>query len=499
MNRCCSILLACCLWGVTAGNAFLLVPATQPASERRFFPSRRTIERTFPSFLPLSSSTNTDTADVEDGIRSMRVKELQQALADLNISTNDVFEKEELVQRLLTARTDGAATPSRMTTTTSTSSQRKKGSTTALVAPLYFTTMDANMKVAAVNMNNDGGITVNSSSQPYATMQIFVRPTSKSTISTTTAQFSLRLLLDTACSGLVLKPSVVQQYNLPQLSTPVTMTGAGGGTTGTTGGLTQLDCFSLHDDNKGDNDDDDIQNKVFGPLPAVFQDIGALPSSLDGIIGLSFLNQFAGVELDFEHGQLSLYQSWPPPSRSSPNDDQNHDQSLLVGRDILQTVSHLGIYTTNVYLGSRGPVKMLVDTGAANTFLSWKGVADLGLSRDSSDFVQRLNNPMGAMGSDNVVMQLTHRIYVNSKLCIGNTPSSSSSSQKASLPGLSLEGQKRLAIDIGDIAILEQLKSQGIGGILGIDALMRCSRVRLRLQGPEKIFELYSGDGSKGP
>ena len=39
---------------------------------------------------------------------------------------------------------------------------------------------------------------------------------------------------------------------------------------------------------------------------AACQDIGALPSGLDGILGLSFLNQFACVDFDFVNDELRL-------------------------------------------------------------------------------------------------------------------------------------------------------------------------------------------------
>ena len=111
---------------------------------------------------------------------------------------------------------------------------------------------------------------------------------------------------------------------------------------------------------------------------------------------------------------------------------------------------------------------MLVDSGASNTFLNWKGVEDMGLNRDDK-LLQRNWEAFGAVGSDNVAMQLTHHLTVKSSFKIGSTNGS----------GVSLNDEKRnMRIDIGDIAILEQLRGDGVGGILGIDALFRCSRVR---------------------
>lgn len=219
-------------------------------------------------------------------------------------------------------------------------------------------------------------------------------------------------------------------------------------------GLTQLGRFRLG-------------GASFGPLPAAVQDIGALPSSLDGIIGLSFLSQFSVVEMDFIKGELVLYKRGEPAPVV--------DDSRVVAKAEMSLLP-LGIYVVDVFLGSRGPVKMLVDSGASCTFLNWKGVSDLGIDRNDNSFLERLSSPMGAMGSDNVAMQLTHRINVSSALRLG----------RGELPGLSLKDSKRLSIDIGEIAILEQMRSQGVGGILGIDALMRCKGVRMSFQGPRK-------------
>jgi predicted aspartyl protease len=402
-----------------------------------------------------SGNPPVDTGDglLEDKIRSMRVKEIKAELSELNVSTQDVFEKEELVQRLLEIRKNGKPP-------TTASPRRSTSGTDVIVAPLYFTSMDSNLKIAAVNM--DGGIRVEPGDQPYATIEFQVTPDGGG------SSFPLRLLLDTACSGFVLRPSVVEKHNLPKLSTPVTMTGAGG-TVGATG-LTQLSKFS-------------IGGESFGPLPAAVQDIGALPSVLDGIVGLSFLNNFAAVDMDFANGKLSLYK------RGSDLPDISSDQtSTLVARGTMEVLPQLGIYTVDVTLGSRGPVKMLVDSGAANTFLNWKGVEDLGLSRTDDSFLQRLSKPMGAMGSDNIAMQLTHRLGVSSTLKLGNGKSSIDNS---SLPGLSLKETKRLKIDIGDIAILDNMRGQNVGGILGIDALMRSTCVRTIFDGPKKEILMY--------
>lgn len=378
----------------------------------------------------------------------MRVKEIQQELRQRQISTQDVFEKEELVQRLLTARQQQEGSTTSTTTTVLDDSKSASNSVSnrdgVIQTPLYFTSMDKGLRVAAVN---GGGISVETSEQPYATLQIQVRQQQQGS---SDKEFTLSLLLDTACTGFVLRPQVQTKYNLPSYTTPVTMTGAGGVSQAT--GLTQIQRFSVGG------------TTTFGPTPAVIQDIGALPSSLDGILGLAFLSQFAAFELDFSQGVVSLYQD----SNAIPV------RQTMIANANMRMLGSLGIFTVDVYIGRRGPVSMLVDTGAACTLLNWKGVADLGLDRTSKQLTQIRTN-VGAMGSDNVAIRLTHRLFVSSILCLGDFNNQQ---------GISFAG-KRLMIDVGQIPVIDNLP--GVGGILGIDVLMRCGTVRLSCREPTQI------------
>jgi predicted aspartyl protease len=366
----------------------------------------------------------------------MRVKEIKAELSALRISSADAFEKEELVKRLYDAK---KGIPKAATDSISKTTVVPVGDTVR--STLYFTSMDYSNRIISAE-NNDAKIFIEPSDQPYATVQIHV--TNPSGI-----DFNLSLLLDTACSGFVLRPSVVKRYNLPTYSTPVTMTGAGG-TAGSTG-LTQINQFTFGD-------------MSYGPLPAAVQDIGALPSTLDGIIGLSFLSQFACVEMDFGRGAVTLYKK----ERKPPIPESRH---VVAEAEMFMT--NLGIWIVDVTLDGRGPVKMLVDSGAASTFLSWKGVSDLSLSRDSP-LIEKLTAPMGAMGSDNIAMALTHRLTVRQNLNLG---------VRSSQSGLVIcdDGIK---IDVGEIAVLDAMSATNVGGILGVDVLMRCAVVRMTFNGP---------------
>ncbi|GAX23406.1 hypothetical protein FisN_15Lh127 [Fistulifera solaris] len=376
----------------------------------------------------------------------MSVRELKAELSQLKQSTDDVFEKEQLVQRLFQARASQITTTDDTTPTTR-PSESSSGSNPIQI-PLLFTYMDDNIKIAAQNFV-DGGIIAEAGNQPFATIQL--------TVEGKQGDFQLNLLLDTACTGLVLRPEIVSKFNLPSFTTPVTMTGAGGQAGST--GLTQLDKFKVGD-------------QSFGPLPAAVQNIGALPKELDGILGLSFLSRFECVEMDFSKGKVTFFHEKPTPTL---------DNLQIVAEGEIKLIPRLGIYSVHVYLGGKGPVEMIFDTGASASLLSWKGIADLGLSKNSN-FVHALSTRMGAMGSDNTAIQLSHRINISSKIDIG---------KPGSYPGILLgAGSKRLSMDVGDIPLLKNLENQGVGGILGIDALARCAVLRFNFQGKKRMVTM---------
>ena len=443
-------------------------------------------------FLLLSSSSSSSSvdsnADMSITIATMNISEIKAELLRRKIPIHDVFEKDELIRRLRQARqNDSQQEANTATKETSVKANTETiesktsnhnhnhhknnvGSTTT-TTPLYFTTMDAGMRVPA-NGGNGGGIIVEPSSQPYATMKIQI-PSSKrqhassSSSSSPSEYHTLSLLVDTACTGFVLRPNIVQQYQLPSYETPVTMQGAAG--ISQTTGLTQLSTFTLFP--ATNNNNNAPPPKTFRSLPAAVQDIHGLPMVLDGIIGLSFINQFAAMEFDFRNGLIHFYKdrSAIPPL---PTTD-NHE--MVVVDTKLNMIGSLGIYTVPVYIGGRGPVQMLVDTGASCTLLNWKGVADLGLSPSSSKQISRIAIPTGAMGSENVAIQLTHRLHVSSSFQMGDQLSS----------GIPISPETRMPIDIGQIPVIDNIP--GVGGILGIDALMRCRTLRISTKHPATL------------
>jgi predicted aspartyl protease len=393
MLRCFSFLLI-----TTCASAFFL-PIPLESSRQRFFPAIR------------------GSQGLIDEIRAMSVKEIKDELTERRISTADVFEKEELVKRLYEARLITAIPPMR--------------SQNFIQGDLLFTSMESGRTIPAFNLES---IRIEGVGKPYPTIQIRVED-----------RFDLTLLLDTACSGFVLRPSIIPKYNLKSYGTSATMTGAAGNVAQT--GLSQISWFTFG-------------GEKFETMLAAVQDIGALPIALDGIIGLSFLQQFACVELLVHQGKVRLYRFERRPAIPS---------SLSVVAEGPMFRTRLGIFTVDVWLDDRGPIRMLVDTGATSSFLSWQGVAGLGLPRSA---VVPLSNRVGALGSDNVAMRLTHTLPVEKSLTFGRSANS-----VCIIP-------VNLSFDIGDIAILEtQLKPDNVVGILGMDLFLQCSVIRMSFTG----------------
>jgi hypothetical protein len=162
--------------------------------------------------------------------------------------------------------------------------------------------------------------------------------------------------------------------------------------------------------------------------------------------------------------------------KTAPSPSVQRSEKVSVVADGALEMTKLGIYTIETILDGRGPVKLLIDTGAASTFLNWKGVADLGLT-SSSPQIQPIRDEIGAMGADNTALRLTHRYTLKRRWNIGGK----NSDKGEYAPGIGVRGTEfssGINIDIGDLPVLDALKSDGAGGILGADLLMMCDVVR---------------------
>ena len=446
-----------------------------------------------------------------ESLRSMRVKELKSELEILQISTSDVFEKEELVQRLYNARTakvsanssgNGNVDEKKRTkkkkkrrtydnedddnniniegvvessvddvsstmrevidspTVTSNSNNNNNGWT--IITPFIYHELESSKSVPAQNSNN---IYIRPSPGKYAAIKLQMKKDGQS------KSVEWTLLVDTACSGLVLSPSAVTRANTIIPGIIQTIDNAG---TMTMAGSTQTNSVAKWDS----------YTKLFvngveinHANVAACQDIGALPSGLDGILGLSFLNQFACVDFDFENDELRLEKTNSNVMIPNVND-------VVAQGSLSKTM--LQIYTADVTLDGRGPVKLLVDSGAASSFLNWNGVSQMKLS-SSSPQIEALREQIGAMGADNMAIRLTHRYTLKRRYNLV----ADNNAVGDFCPGIGLGENQVCNVDIGDLPVLEALKGDGVGGILGADLLMMCDVVRftgLNGQSPNMIL-----------
>ena len=451
-----------------------------------------------------SSSSSFFEQSLLESLRSMRTRELKSELDSLRVATRDVFEKEELVRRLYNKR---MMVQRRRTATNDdddgargTNTKRKKrrrydvddddvdvvterenevvgprtrGGRWMITTPfIYYDLGSSRPVIAARNGADDGTVFIRPSPGRYASIK--VRLLNRRTY----PYFSIddddddddgelvvewTLLVDTACSGLVLSPNAIKRANdkcpnaIRITNNAGTMAMAGSSSGGTT-------SVATWDERRVKMTVGDVL--IDGNNVAACQDIGALPAGLDGIIGLSFLGRYACVDFDFANNELRLDRE-DRDSYVSNIDD-------VVARGAL-SLTRLRVYAADVILDGRGPVRMLVDTGAASTFLNKKGVLDMRLSLSSSPQIEPIRGEqIGAMGADNLALRLTHRYRLRRRwnLVAENTALGDF------CPGIKMrEGEVR-DIDIGDLPVLDALAGDGVGGILGADLLMMGDVVR---------------------
>ena len=110
------------------------------------------------------------------------------------------------------------------------------------------------------------------------------------------------------------------------------------------------------------------------------------------------------------------------------------------------------------------------------------------LSLSSSPQIDMIRGEqIGAMGADNVALQLTHRFILKRRWNLV-VPENT-----LPCPGIKLNESEVRNIDIGQLPVLETLAGDGVGGILGADLLMICDVVRfsgLNSSSPKMILML---------
>ena len=399
-----------------------------------------------------------------DEISAMKVREIKAELRSYGIGSEDVFEKKDLVDRLLKVKRgeihaassmdcsgDGSYAPRRPNGASQQQQQQQQqqnnNDATATTAtpgtdvPLEFFSLESFRSVDASNTGQS--IYVRPSPGQFACIKAELPYNCK----------TLTLLVDTACSGVVLSPSSVSRLKIQTFKNAFGSMAAAGGNVANTA-VAQLESLK-------------IGAITTGAMPAAVQEIGALPSGIDGIIGLTFLNQYATVDMSFDKGRLQLYRRHMNPATPG----------LVELAKTKMKETRLKIYTAQVMLDGRGPVTMLVDTGAASSILNWRGLGQMGLNRNSPE-ISPTPTDIGAIGADNVALRLTHRYVLRQGFNLVDE-------ENGRLPGVRLGSDSAFVnLDIGDIPVLESLASENVGGILGADLLMQSDLVRINFRGP---------------
>jgi hypothetical protein len=406
----------------------------------------------------VSSSADNDDL-LFNNLKSMKVKDIKQELELAGIDTKDIFEKNDLITRLVKHRKKKQQQEQKNKEQHEHDQPHlreddQKSPTTrgSIRIPMEFHSLTPTESVASKTSN----VYLRPSPGKYPSIQLTVPRQSR----------KLTLLVDTACSGIVVRPSILNLYNLPKINTGVSMTAAGGTTTAES--VVKLASPRMED------------GTVLEDMIVAGQDIGALPSVLDGIIGLSFLNQFQSVTFDFEHSELVL-------SKTAVKEKMPWTGMEVVAKSSMK-LCRIGVWTVDVTLDGRGPVNMLVDTGAAATFLNWKGVKDLKMDRNHPR-IEKNRNALGVMGADNVALALSHRFVLKSRVNLTSDPTVLGPFEPL---GLEIQKHGSLNVDIGDLPVLSILQGDNVGGIMGNDILMRCDVLHFDLSrsGSPEMFLL---------
>jgi hypothetical protein len=300
--------------------ALLITLALEPLCSNAFTlssPSSRStspLPRIYSSARQLSSAAKDDD-ELLQSIHSLKASEIKTQLESLNISTVDVFEKEELVQRLFCARLSSNGVETAEKKPRKKKKRRSYDGEDDLIVDQNghdastVTSSSAAIHETSTKTNNiDATIKVpfryflldsNKQLQDRTSTDIYIRPSPgkyaavkvKLQSKTSAAAVEYTLLVDTACSGLVLSPQAVSRSNglIQTLSGAASMTAAGGNQSGydvaTWGDGSAVEFIVGGFDVNHMKDISSVMNI------AAINDIEALPEGLDGILGLSFLNK----------------------------------------------------------------------------------------------------------------------------------------------------------------------------------------------------------------
>jgi predicted aspartyl protease len=432
----------------------------------------------------------------------MTARDVKRELEETHgVSTRGALEKEDLVRRLIEARSrrrmdrqQGSGPVSSSSASSSQAGRPNAAETGTISTQLYRTSLGADRRVAAEAVARTGSAESNGwrTAPAQGTVELAIEPSAEyatiraeavvpSKVTSSEARVDLCLLVDTACSGIVLRPEAVRRCNIPALPTAaVSLTGAGGGSAAGQPSAVELRLL--------------IEGTRFGPLPAAVQDIGALPPAVDGIIGLSFLSMFDTVTMDFSQERLVLKRQNRASNRIESSLNDRQQLASVADESRIDWVGSWGICSVPVWLGSRGPTVLLVDTGAACTLLHPRGVRDLGLDvRRDTSVIAPLPVNAGAMGSDSVAIRLTHRLYVSTSVGLSASMQPTNLDGKPGAAGrqqcAGVKLKRRVPVDIGSIPLLDQLQAYRVGGILGMDILSQCDAIEMSFRGPRPYLK----------
>jgi len=317
-----------------------------------------------------ASSVEKDVAEVTERVNAMRATAIKQALVSRGVDTRGLFDKAELAAALIRVE---------------------------LAAPAPAAQEDPSIRVVPMFE-----VSLGAAKQSYVGVDLVIKGT------------TLRFMMDTGSTMNLIRPDIVQRLGIGSASVSAYTVGVGGG-----GSVASRQTT--------------IPNVGVGSTSvaldvAILDDPRMLPTSADGLLGLSFLQSLGDVvEFDFENLQF----------RYGPRAAMLSTPRRLELQEVRTRRIYTGLIATDVYVnGGTAPLTAMVDMGAAHTIanpLAVQAITGKGL-----DALPASANMCAGIDGKPVAMRTLNlnRIQIGSQL----TAQGPISVYAADIPGMSAVG-----------------------------------------------------------
>jgi len=270
----------------------------------------------------VSSKDAEKAVDIKKNIQVMRAREIKKELESVGVDCSGIFDKDELVVRLVDYRI-------------------AKGEKTSPDQP-YAANINVGVHVPLQVLRGSFG-----------------NPKNYITCTVTISGHDETFIIDTGSSNCIVTSQLCTKHNLQKI-TETTTTGAGGG-----GGVFNAPVFGL-------------KNVVVGGQNCNLQAIAipgnSLPPGISGLIGIDFIKNFDVADFNFKNNDLHLHNSAEVLKHAVSND--NLVQIPLIPHP-------LGLVCCSLELNQRSSLAAIIDMGSTFSIVNLVAAQQAGISSSS--------------------------------------------------------------------------------------------------------------------